>query len=67
MALQKFGPTGYGELAGWLKDSVDRRFGPDWQCVVGKKEEFGSCLSPTSGHYVNMCVDNVCILLFQSS
>jgi hypothetical protein len=49
-ALLRFGASNYGELAGLLKDAVDRRFGSDWQCVVGRKEGFGSCLSQRGQH-----------------
>ena len=56
----------YGELAGWIKDMADRRFGPDWQCVVGKKESFGSCFCPRAGQYLNFSVGETAIILFKS-
>lgn len=65
-AIAKLGQTNFGELAGFMKDSMDSRFGPEWQCVVGTKEAFGSCLSPTSSFYVNLSVDRLCFLLFKS-
>ena len=65
-AIAKLGQANFGELAGFMKDSMDSRFGPEWQCVVGTKEAFGSCLSPVSSFYVNLSVDRLCFLLFKS-
>ena len=62
-AIANIGQANFGELAGFMKDS---RFGPEWQCVVGTKEAFGSCLSPVSSFYVNLSVDRLCFLLFKS-
>ena len=49
-----------------LTRGTHSRFGPEWQCVVGTKEAFGSCLSPTSTFYSLLCVDKICVLLFKS-
>ena len=65
-AIANIGQADFGELAGFMKDSMDSRFGPEWQCVVGTKEAFGSCLSPVSSFYVNLSVDRLCFLLFKS-
>lgn len=56
----------FGELAGWIKDMLDRRFGPEWQCIVGKKDTFGSCLSPMAGYYLNFSIGDVGMILFKS-
>ena len=68
VGILKIGSTTdrYGEIAGWLKDVLDRRFGPEWQAVVGKKDAFGSCLSPVAGHYLNFSIGEVSLLLFKS-
>ena len=57
----------FGEIAGWVKDMLDRRFGPEWQCIVGKKDAFGSCLSPMAGHYLNFSIGEISLLLFKSN
>lgn len=66
IGLFKIGSDCYGELAGWIKDTLDRRYGPEWQCVVGKKDAFGSCLSPLSGQYLNFSIGDSGILLFKT-
>ena len=66
LGVYKIGGDNYGELAGWTKDIMDQRFGPEWQCIVGKKDAFGSCLCPVSECYLNFSVGETGILIFKT-
>ena len=52
---------------GWLKDTIDQEYGPDWQVIVGKQGSFGSCLSPMAGHYINFSIDATTFLIFRAN
>ena len=66
LGVYKIGAENYGDLAGWTKDIMDRKFGPEWHCIVGKKDSFGSCLCPISGCYLNFSVGEAGILIFKT-
>ena len=58
----------HGRVAGWIKDSLERELGEgSWQCVVGRKGGFGSCLSPAAHQYFNFDLENVTVLVFKAS
>ena len=57
----------YGEVASSIKDRVEMVVGEGgWQCVVGRRGAFGSCLSPVSGHYIHFDLAQVTVLVFKA-
>eukprot|EP01056_Protomagalhaensia_sp_Gyna25_P001099 Protomagalhaensia_sp_Gyna_25__1098@NODE_1536_length_1757_cov_579_362049_g1247_i0_p2_GENE_NODE_1536_length_1757_cov_579_362049_g1247_i0NODE_1536_length_1757_cov_579_362049_g1247_i0_p2_ORF_typecomplete_len117_score20_65Dynein_light/PF01221_18/6_3e27PEPutilisers_N/PF05524_13/0_1_NODE_1536_length_1757_cov_579_362049_g1247_i012401590 len=52
------------EVAEFIKQNFDVRFGPKWHCVVGR--HFASHVSYEPNHYVYLKVGREVILLFKS-
>eukprot|EP01057_Protomagalhaensia_wolfi_P005813 Protomagalhaensia_wolfi_Nauph_80__5812@NODE_726_length_2065_cov_1519_877098_g542_i0_p4_GENE_NODE_726_length_2065_cov_1519_877098_g542_i0NODE_726_length_2065_cov_1519_877098_g542_i0_p4_ORF_typecomplete_len115_score30_15Dynein_light/PF01221_18/1_2e27_NODE_726_length_2065_cov_1519_877098_g542_i013371681 len=52
------------EVAEYIKQNFDSRFGPKWHCVVGR--HFASHVSYEPNHYVYLKVGREVILLFKS-
>ena len=46
-----------------LKDFFDRKYSPNWHCVVGK--HFASFVTYTSKHYIFFYVGQMAILLYK--
>ncbi|CAD5219770.1 unnamed protein product [Bursaphelenchus okinawaensis] len=51
------------DVAAYLKDSLENRFGPTWHCVVGKS--FGSRVSFEPGNFILMRYGGTSILIFR--
>eukprot|EP01054_Gregarina_sp_Poly1_P011159 Gregarina_sp_Poly_1__11158@NODE_908_length_5757_cov_78_501406_g647_i0_p6_GENE_NODE_908_length_5757_cov_78_501406_g647_i0NODE_908_length_5757_cov_78_501406_g647_i0_p6_ORF_typecomplete_len112_score10_78Dynein_light/PF01221_18/3_3e26_NODE_908_length_5757_cov_78_501406_g647_i0196531 len=52
------------EVAEYIKQKFDERFGPKWHCVVGR--HFASHVSYEPNHYVYLKVGREVVLLFKS-
>ena len=60
-------PGAHGKLASFIKDTLENDLGEGgWQCVVGKKESFGCCLSPAPRQYFNFDMAQVTVLIFKA-
>lgn len=53
------------ELAGFVRKEFEGKFGPTWNCFVGRN--FGSFVTHEEGNYIYFYVGQTGILLFKSS
>ncbi|KHN81484.1 putative dynein light chain 2, cytoplasmic [Toxocara canis] len=51
------------DVAAYIKEECERRFGPTWHCVVGKS--FGSRVSYEMQHFVLLRRRRVSIMIFK--
>uniref|UniRef100_A0A0M3HRP0 Dynein light chain n=2 Tax=Ascaris TaxID=6251 RepID=A0A0M3HRP0_ASCLU len=51
------------DVAAYIKDEFERRFGPTWHCVVGKS--FGSRVSYEMQHFMLLRRRRVSIMIFK--
>lgn len=51
------------DIAGYIKQDFDGKFGPNWHCIVGK--QFGSYVSHESKHYIYFYIGELSFLLFK--
>ena len=56
--------AGFKRLAHALKLECDKRFGPTWQCVVGKS--FGSFVGADAASFLHFKVGKVVFLLYKT-
>ncbi|VDP77082.1 unnamed protein product [Echinostoma caproni] len=61
-ALDKF--TVEKDIAAYIKKEFDRKYGPNWHCVVGR--QFGSYVTHESKHFIYFHIGQYAILLFKS-
>lgn len=61
-ALDKF--TVEKDIAGFIKKEFDKKYGPNWHCVVGRS--FGSFVTHESKHFIYFYLGQVAILLFKA-
>ena len=62
LALDKF--SAEKEIAKYIKDDFDGKYGVDWHCVVGRN--FGSYVTHETKNFVYFYLGQVAILLFKS-
>ena len=61
-------PGCHGRVAGLVKDRLEGELGRGgWQCVVGRKGQFGCCLSPAPHNYFNFDLAQVTVLMFKAN
>ena len=61
-------PGVHGAVASIIKDRLERELNDGgWQCVVGRKGTFGSCLSPAADQYFNFDLAQVTVIIFKAS
>ncbi|CCW68622.1 unnamed protein product [Phytomonas sp. Hart1] len=53
------------EVAALIKAEFDKKYGPTWNCFVGRN--FGSYVTHEENHYIYFYIGQVGILLFKSS
>merc|ERR1712196_52918 len=51
------------EIAAFLKDELDKAYGPSWHCTVGRR--FGTYVTHETKNYIFMSVGNLYILLYK--
>lgn len=55
--------VGFQDVAAYIKEEFDRRFGTTWHCVVGKS--FGSRVSYEMQHFMLLNTRHVSIMIFK--
>ncbi len=63
-AFRKYEITNQRELAGFLKRSADKRFGPCWHCIVGR--QFSSYVTHEMNGFIYFTKGPLSLLLFKS-
>ena len=58
----------HGQIASLIKDRLEEELSDEgWQCVVGKKGTFGSCLSPAAQQYLHFDLEQVTVIIFKAN
>ncbi|VDQ04738.1 unnamed protein product [Trichobilharzia regenti] len=52
------------DFATYVKKEFDKKYGPTWQCIVGKN--FGSYVTHETNYFIYFYLHNVAFLLFKS-
>ncbi|CAH8828082.1 unnamed protein product [Trichobilharzia szidati] len=52
------------DFATYVKKEFDKKYGPTWQCIVGKN--FGSYVTHETNYFIYFYLNNVAFLLFKS-
>ena len=61
-------PGVHGQIASLIKDRLEEELSDEcWQCVVGRKGTFGSCLSPAAQQYLHFDLGLVTVILFKAN
>ncbi|KAI5159288.1 dynein light chain LC8-type [Nematocida ausubeli] len=64
LSYKEIVPEVYGKLAKGLKDSLDSKFKPGWNVIVGENYT-GSC-SVAKNHFLEISICNIRVLVFKS-
>ncbi|KAF7636661.1 Dynein light chain [Meloidogyne graminicola] len=57
--------TDYLEIAKYIKDKFNDKYGNYWCCIVGPPT-FGATYHYKPNHYISFELDQLCILLFKT-
>ena len=58
----------HGQIASLIKDRLEEKLSDEgWQCVVGRKGAYGSCLSPAAQQYLHFHLGQVTVILFKAN
>ena len=61
-------PGVHGQIASLIKDRLEEELSDEgWQCVVGRKGAYGSCLSPAAQQYLHFHLGQVTVILFKAN
>ena len=61
-------PGVHGQIASLIKDRLEEELSDGgWQCVVGRKGTFGSCLSPAALQYLHFDLGQVTVIIFKAN
>eukprot|EP00090_Calanus_glacialis_P027905 TRINITY_DN44438_c0_g1_i1.p1 TRINITY_DN44438_c0_g1~~TRINITY_DN44438_c0_g1_i1.p1 ORF type:complete len:115 (+),score=32.95 TRINITY_DN44438_c0_g1_i1:1-345(+) len=61
-------PGVHGQIASLIKDRLEEKLSDEgWQCVVGRKGAYGSCLSPAAQQYLHFHLGQVTVILFKAN
>nr|CDS29171.1 dynein light chain [Hymenolepis microstoma] len=52
------------DVASHIKKEFDKRYLPNWHCIVGK--HFGSYVTHEANHFIYMYLGNTAVLLFKT-
>uniref|UniRef100_A0A914E774 Dynein light chain n=1 Tax=Acrobeloides nanus TaxID=290746 RepID=A0A914E774_9BILA len=51
------------DIAAYIKDTFEQKFGPTWHCVVGRS--FGSRVSYETQHFILLKIKYVSVMVFK--
>ncbi|KAL5960755.1 Dynein light chain LC6 flagellar outer arm [Taenia solium] len=52
------------DVAAYIKREFDKRYSPNWHCIVGKN--FGSYVTHEANHFIYFYLGNTAILLYKA-
>ncbi|KAK6040592.1 dynein light chain type 1 [Cooperia oncophora] len=52
------------DIAAYIKDEMDRKYGHSWQCVVGRN--FGSFVTHETNHFMYLYVRYTAVMIFKT-
>ena len=61
-AIQRY-PSSETDIADYIKVEFDKKYGPDWHCIVGQK--YGSSIAPQDGSFIYFSHGKFSVLLFK--